>query len=126
MTHITCRLTAKSRDQLRNPTLGSRVYWLPLPFVSGVCSGGLCGHRSAGQHDGGAICSQHYCSRLLCDVAVGCADTAAPVNTTAVRDGDRLTVRCNHTDQVWYMVCINATWHGDAVLCNNGEVSSSQ
>ena len=25
MTHITCRLTAKIRDQLRNPTLGNRV-----------------------------------------------------------------------------------------------------
>ena len=25
MTHITCRLTAKNRDQLRNPTLGNQV-----------------------------------------------------------------------------------------------------
>ena len=25
MIHATCRLTAKNRDQLRNPTLGSRV-----------------------------------------------------------------------------------------------------
>ena len=25
MIHVTCRLTAKNRDQLRNPTLGSRV-----------------------------------------------------------------------------------------------------
>ena len=25
MTHVTCRLTAKNRDQLRNPTLGTRV-----------------------------------------------------------------------------------------------------
>ena len=31
MTHVTCRLTAKNRDQLRNPTLGNRV-WLRLPF----------------------------------------------------------------------------------------------
>ena len=29
MTHITCRLTAKNRDQLRNITLGNRV-WLPF------------------------------------------------------------------------------------------------
>ena len=35
MTHVTCRLTAKNRDQLRNPTLGNRVgYGLPLPFTS--------------------------------------------------------------------------------------------
>ena len=25
MTHVTCRLTAKNRDQLRNPTLGNQV-----------------------------------------------------------------------------------------------------
>jgi len=25
MTHLTCRLIAKNRDQLRNPTLGNRV-----------------------------------------------------------------------------------------------------
>jgi len=32
MTHVTCRLTAKNRDQLRNPTLDS-LYGLPLPFL---------------------------------------------------------------------------------------------
>jgi len=26
MTHVTCRLTAKNRDQLRDPTLGNRVW----------------------------------------------------------------------------------------------------
>jgi len=25
MTHVTCKLTAKNRDQLRNPTLGNRL-----------------------------------------------------------------------------------------------------
>ena len=32
MTHITCRLTAKNRDQLRNPTLGNRV-WAIFTFL---------------------------------------------------------------------------------------------
>jgi len=32
MTHVTCRLPAKNREQLRNPTLGN-VYGLPLPFT---------------------------------------------------------------------------------------------
>jgi len=32
MTHVTCRLTAKNRDQLRNSTLGSRVL---ATFVKG-------------------------------------------------------------------------------------------
>ena len=31
MTHSTCRLTAKNRDQLRNPTLGNRV-WATFTF----------------------------------------------------------------------------------------------
>jgi len=26
MTHVTCKLTAKNRDRLRNPTLGNRVW----------------------------------------------------------------------------------------------------
>jgi len=32
MTHITCRLSAKNRDQLRNPTLGNRV-WATFTLV---------------------------------------------------------------------------------------------
>jgi len=32
MTHITCRLTAKNRDQLQNPTLGDRV-WATFIFL---------------------------------------------------------------------------------------------
>jgi len=31
MTHVTCRLTAKNRDQRRNPTLGNRV-WATFTF----------------------------------------------------------------------------------------------
>jgi len=33
MTHVTCRLTAKNRDQLRNPTLGNRVWAAGLAFL---------------------------------------------------------------------------------------------
>jgi len=38
MTHVTCRLTAKNCDQLRNPTLGSRVLdtFFSLPFRSNI------------------------------------------------------------------------------------------
>jgi len=34
MNHVTCRLTAKNRDQLRNPTLGNRV-WATSTFLRG-------------------------------------------------------------------------------------------
>jgi len=37
MTHDTCRLTAKNRDQLRNPTLGNRV-WVTFTFLFTVLS----------------------------------------------------------------------------------------
>ena len=33
MTHVTCRLTAKNRDQLQNPTLGNRV-WATFTFLT--------------------------------------------------------------------------------------------
>ena len=33
MTHVTCRLTAKNRDQLWNPTLGNRV-WATFTFIA--------------------------------------------------------------------------------------------
>jgi len=32
MTRVTCRLTAKNRDQLRNPTLGNRK-WATFAFL---------------------------------------------------------------------------------------------
>ena len=32
MTHVTCRLTARNRDQLRSPTLGNRV-WATFTFI---------------------------------------------------------------------------------------------
>jgi len=32
MTHVTCRLTAENRDQLRNPTLGNQV-WATFTFL---------------------------------------------------------------------------------------------
>jgi len=32
MIHVTCRLTAKNWDQLRNPTLGNRV-WATFTFL---------------------------------------------------------------------------------------------
>ena len=37
MIHITCRLTAKNRDQLRNPMLGNRV--CAIFYVETVYSG---------------------------------------------------------------------------------------
>jgi len=37
MTHVTCRLTAKNRDQRQNPTLGNRVWANFYLFTIGRC-----------------------------------------------------------------------------------------
>jgi len=47
MTHVTCRLTATNRDQLRNPTLGSRI-WATFTLLVTVSCG-----LDAGQSGGG-------------------------------------------------------------------------
>ena len=50
MTHVTCMLTAKNRDQLRNPTLGNRV-WATFTFLSSkIFSGSLMGSRPHRPH----------------------------------------------------------------------------
>ena len=41
MTHITCRLTAKNRDQLRNPRLGNRV-WAAFLLLDSIKVRGEC------------------------------------------------------------------------------------
>jgi len=41
MTHSTCRLTAKNRDQLRNPTLGNRA-WATCNFICLALFARLC------------------------------------------------------------------------------------
>jgi len=52
MTHVTCRLTAKNRDQLRNPTLGNRV-WATFSFLpySGVARKFFVGAKVSGLGD---------------------------------------------------------------------------
>jgi len=48
LTHATCRLTAKNRDQLRNPTIAIE-YGLPVPFLF---YHHLCLHRHyPGEHE---------------------------------------------------------------------------
>ena len=46
MTHVTCRLTAKNRDRLRNPTLGSRVL-ATFTFLASLCELGIA-HNTYG------------------------------------------------------------------------------
>jgi len=43
MTHVTCRLAAKNRDQHRNPTLGNRV-WATFTFFTAQPTDGAEGN----------------------------------------------------------------------------------
>jgi len=45
MTHVTCRLTAKNRDQLGNPTLGNRVWAAFTPLVTEDSGVAACDFR---------------------------------------------------------------------------------
>ena len=74
MTHVTCRLTAKYRDQLRNPTLGNRV-WATLLLNRGSTDFTprrilKLVHRGQYRTVGGVCYLRLHCS-LLCSVAVG-------------------------------------------------------
>ena len=46
MTQVTCRLTTKDRDQLRNPTLGNRV-WATFTFLVVVVNLSTISHGDA-------------------------------------------------------------------------------
>ena len=48
MTHVTCRLAAKNRDQLRNPTLGNRVRG--ASFTSLPVNNQVDGHSDVNQY----------------------------------------------------------------------------
>jgi len=66
MTHVTCRLTAKNRDQLRNPTLANRV-WATFPFFKTVSATGDAGDTSPtifGQPGDDIVCQVFSCRVL--------------------------------------------------------------
>ena len=65
MTHVTCRLTAKNRDQLRNPTLGNRV-WASFTFTFFCQHERLLYKRSRMAR----VCTINAASRCLADLCV--------------------------------------------------------
>ena len=84
LTHVTFRLTAKHRDQLRNPTLGSQVrpplsfYRLFLPFTAGTPT--AVGHESSSwQIKGGRRIVHTPITRPL----VGLLSTVQPTRSLA-------------------------------------------
>ena len=48
----------------------------------------------------------------------GCPNIRAPGNATLRRDGDNLAVKCNNSDQTWYLVCKGDQWLGEVGNCS--------
>ncbi len=59
--------------------------------------------------------SLHVCA------AVGCANIDIPSGMWMRREGDNLLVRCNQTEEIWYLTCENEAWKGRIGNCSAGE-----
>jgi len=99
MTHVTCRLTAKNRNQLRNPTLSNRV-WAIFTFFTMVCwtyTGGLCKN---GWTDRDAACVLNSWTAIL----------LAQITTNF-----SLLIACENDhvlyDTVYALACRYTRWH---------------
>ena len=64
MTHVTCRLTAKNRDQLRNLTLGIRL-WANFTFFT----------RNGGGVGGTCVCGKHLARMPIICALTDCVST---------------------------------------------------
>ena len=57
---------------------------------------------------------------FLLRAAVGCRDLRAPPNGVVERHGDKATVSCNFTSDVWHLVCNGDSWVGSFKNCSTG------
>lgn len=57
---------------------------------------------------------------LLKYEAIGCPDLKAPPNGWVERQGDRATVSCNRSADVWHLVCSADSWIGTYHNCSPG------
>jgi len=122
MTHVTCRLTAKNRDQLRNRTLGNRV-WASFTFfswagsfsrVNGSIWTGATTNKLGQTSDG--ISDRHigrrqrdvsYISIVLCveTIHVLCAEGC----------GGRRAQLMHHNNRYYSLRCL--TYHAQYIAC---------
>jgi hypothetical protein len=55
---------------------------------------------------------------FFCVTAMGCADPVTPVGTWLERTDDHAIVRCNSTQELWYLTCTNGVWAGARHNCS--------
>lgn len=51
-------------------------------------------------------------------LAMGCADPVTPIGTWLERTDDHAVVRCNSTQEHWYLTCNNGVWAGVLHNCS--------
>ncbi|ELT99771.1 hypothetical protein CAPTEDRAFT_222656 [Capitella teleta] len=60
---------------------------------------------------------------MLKYTAVGCPDLPPPEGGRVIRDGERVTVRCNHTLQASHLICRGTKWVGQVQECDTNHAS---
>ena len=58
---------------------------------------------------------------VLSLVAVGCPKLNVPKDGWAQVDGETAVIRCNFTDETWYLTCKGTSWLGQTGNCTKGE-----
>ena len=81
MTHVTCRLTAKKLDQLRDPTLGNRVWATFFIIAKPVCYSTTRKQQFSG--------SGENCERNATDLAGSLVTSSRPPGRLQKRPDDR-------------------------------------
>jgi len=100
MTHVTGRLTAKNRDQLRNPTPGSRVWLCSVP--AGLRRLVAAVQRSRRQNST-ADCRHPGVAAVRTRASLGVELCSRPAATTEVATSPAVYIRAYvHTEQKCY------------------------
>ncbi len=66
-------------------------------------------------------CSLRVSQLLHLHPGTGCPDLATPRNMIVKRHGDTASVRCNQTQETWYVTCKGNSWIGDIGNCTTGK-----
>ncbi len=56
---------------------------------------------------------------LFC-TATGCPNPPIPVNAYIEREGNNAVIKCNYSDDTWYVSCQRGTWTGQTGECSQG------
>ena len=53
----------------------------------------------------------------IIDTVVGCPAVKPPLGAVAYRDDDTATIKCNNTQETWYLTCDGEKWIGTIGNC---------